>query len=1712
MRLLFTTLLWAVGGALAEDGSQGWLRYARIPNGASAQSVPSTIIALNSTRISPVYTAGQELQRGVLGTTSKQLTVSTTASQDQSAIIVGTTEAYSKAYGKIGESEDLEDDGFYLSISPGKVIIIGQNERGALYGAFEYLSQLAQNNITFGSKVYNPQAPIRWVNEWDNLDGSIERGYAGPSIFFRNGYVVDNTTRIAEYARLLASIRVNGAIVNNVNADPALLNDRNVAGLGRIADAMRPYGVQIGISLYFASPQQSLGTFDPLDPRVDAWWANITNQIYSKVPDMAGYLVKANSEGQPGPLTYNRTLADGANMFARALKPHGGVVMFRAFVYDNNLNPADWYADRANAQLEFFQHLDGKFDENIVLQIKFGPIDFQVREPPSPLFASLRHTSTAIELQITPEYLGQNCHLVYLAPQWKEILEFDMRADNTESRVKDIVSGKRFKRPIGGYAGVSGVGSNTTWLGSHLAMSNLYAFGRLAWDASSGSETILQDWIRLTFGFDQDVLDTVTDMSMKSWPAYENYSGNLGIQTLTDILYTHYGPNPASQDGNGWGQWTRADGFSIGMDRTVRNGTKNAGQYPPEIARIWENIELTPDNLVLWFHHVPYTHRLKSNKTVIQHFYDAHYEGAQTAQEFVRQWESLEGKIDKERFEQVLFRQTYQAGHALVWRDAINEFYFNLSRIPDEAKRVGNYPYRIEAESMTLQNYKVVAVKPFETASGFKGIVTTSNGTTGVAKAKVPFASGRYNVAVNYWDMIGGRSKYQLSLGNRTVGLWTGDLEDKLGHAPSVYLDGHSATRITFRNVWVERGEEVRISGQANGAEPAPVDYVSFLPSGIIIPDISSFARKVRDARHDLNAINTNLIIIRTGLAIAQDDFSTKAAGLPQSLVDAVTRVIDSCDDTSDRLQKAFLKLSCSANPRDDWRDLRDGPLVNLRHDLDASKVILELSLDYLALFGQQDTLDALLQSYVSDLITNSDDLLKRTDTDEIHVNQTARETLSALLQAVRLLRSCITAVSKEGTPTTTTQPAKRSSPNGRKSPSAQSSSHASMNDSGIDAQPLSYSNIEKSSVLRLVVPSFQEPTTPSRGTFYTEDCASSAQTLVAPESRLKKSYSCYASRHASRYASIVSGSDREAVDRILANIPAEATAAEVERFGFFFMRAAYEMSTDILPLLTEFGADITRKNVAPTSYYTAVHAATLGSSAIARAGQTPLQGEAEVKRVMECRRDPATGEIFAHCHAASAANVDDVVKTAHRVFKSGVWSKAPRHVRADILDRIAALLTENLPRLIQLEVRQTGRAIREMNAQVPTLTKWFKYYAALIRTEERSVLPTVGKLHNWIDRKPLGVVAQITPFNHPMLIAVKKIAPALAAGNCIVLKPSELTPLTSIELGKLMKEAGLPDGVFNVLPGDGITTGKALVQHPLIKKVDVTGGTPAGRAIGAIAGGNLAHYTAELGGKAPLIIFEKANLDLAVNGVAFASFIASGQTCVAATRIIVQNSILDDAVAKLKTKAQSIEKRMGSPKNVESMMGPLISRKQLANVEALVNDAKQAGTTAVSGGERMKGESSLDGIDFSTGYFYPPTILTNGKSTKIVDTRIWREEAFGPVIVVVGFDTEDEAIELANDSEFGLGAAIWTQDLSQAFRVSESIESGICWVNTHHRNDPSSPWGGIKSSGVGSENGVDAYNAYTTSKSTIINYATEEEGLASDDWFREGTGEVRYG
>lgn len=300
MQLLVTILPFLLGSVLGENGSQGWLRYAPAAEGCESQQVPSAIMALNSTQVSPVYTAGQELQKGLKGILGKDVDMTTRGGSNSSAIIIGTVDAYTTAYGSVSGIEELEDDGYLLSIDADTVVILGLNERGALYGAFEYLSQVARNNLTSGSYVSNPQAPIRWTNEWDNMDGSVERGYGGASNFFRGGYVVDNTTRAAEYARLLASVGINGVIVNNVNANATLLNDRNVEGLGRLADAMRPYGVQLGISLNFASPNATLGTFDPLDPKVDAWWANITDQIYKKVSIDIVIINNANSDTTVG--------------------------------------------------------------------------------------------------------------------------------------------------------------------------------------------------------------------------------------------------------------------------------------------------------------------------------------------------------------------------------------------------------------------------------------------------------------------------------------------------------------------------------------------------------------------------------------------------------------------------------------------------------------------------------------------------------------------------------------------------------------------------------------------------------------------------------------------------------------------------------------------------------------------------------------------------------------------------------------------------------------------------------------------------------------------------------------------------------------------------------------------------------------------------------------------------------------------------------------------------------------------------------------------------------------------------------------------------------------------------------------------------------------------------------------------------------------------
>jgi alpha-glucuronidase len=600
------------------------------------------------------------------------------------------------------------------------------------------------------------------------------------------------------------------------------------------------------MSVAIASPQTigGLSTYDPLDPAVKAWWAAKANEIYTLIPDFAGFTVKADSEGQPGPSSFGRTPADAANTLAAALAPHGGVVLYRAFVYDHHLDWRNPKADRARAAYDIFHPLDGHFLPNVIVQTKEGPIDFQAREPVSPLFAGLQHTSQAMEVQITQEYTGQQRHLVYLAPMWKWVLDTDLHANNQSTSVKQILEGKSFHQPLGGMVGVAGIGRDR-WLNSPLALANLYAVGRLAWDPNLTAAQIAEEWTRQTIGADPQVVSTVDKMLMQSWPAYEAYTGPLGLQTLTDITGSHYGPNIESSERNGWGQWHDADHLGVGMDRTVATGTGFVGQYPPEVAKIYESLQTTPDNLLLFFHHVPYTYKLHDGKTVIQYIYDSHYDGAAQAAQFVTDWTLLKPKINPQLYEDIRARLKYQAGHAIVWRDAVVQYFLKLSGIPDEKGRAGNYPGRLEAEDARLTGYKVIDVTPWEDASRGKAI--SCQGTTSVVPktrqneegALAPEAShlctaewtwsgpaAPYNIAVQYFDLQGGQASFTLFINNHPEATW------KAGaNLPSTHPNGDNSTRRTFENVALNPGDTIRVEGTPDGQDPAAIDYIEITPA-----------------------------------------------------------------------------------------------------------------------------------------------------------------------------------------------------------------------------------------------------------------------------------------------------------------------------------------------------------------------------------------------------------------------------------------------------------------------------------------------------------------------------------------------------------------------------------------------------------------------------------------------------------------------------------------------------------------------------------------------------------------------------------------------------------------------------------------------------------------------------------------------------------------
>lgn len=806
--------------AFGQTASQAWLKYQ--PTGKPL-SVPTRVSALGQSVLE--QTATIELRRGLFS-----LSGGKPLENGPNMILLGTAAEMRGREAK-NVSPSLGPEEFQILAShrdlTREIDIVGGDDRGVLYGAFALLRELSQGvDLTKANLREKPAMAIRWVDEWDNADGSIERGYAGRSIFFDAGHVREDLGPVAEYARLLASVGINGCNLNNVNNAADFLRPEMLEGIARVAETMRPYGVGVGLSVDIASPEKigGLKTYDPVDPAVKQWWAAKVNAIYERIPDFAGFTVKADSEGQPGPASFGRTPADAANTLAAALAPHGGIVLYRAFVYNHHLDWQDPKADRARAAYDIFHPLDGKFAPNVVIQTKEGPIDFQVREPVSPLFAGLTQTSQAMELQITQEYMGQQRHMVYLAPMWKQVLDFDMRVGGASTPVKEIIAGTSFHQQLGGMVGVAGVGQQA-WLGSPLALANLYAFGRLAWNPNLTPEQIAEEWTRQTISTDPGVARTVTTMLMQSWPAYEAYTGPLGLQTLTDITGSHYGPNVEASERNGWGQWHKADHEGVGFDRTVATGTGYVGQYSPEVAKMYESAATTPDDLLLFFHHVPYTYKLHDGKTVIQYLYDSHYEGAERAVQFVRDWESLKGRIDPELYANVLPRLEYQAGHAMVWRDAVVQYFLKLSGIPDARGRAGHYPNRFEAEDARLTGYKIMDVDPWEDASRGKAVsCSTASGCT--AEWTYAGAAGRFDIAVQYFDLQGGTARFELAVNGEAKAGWEADAK-----LPSRRPHGDNSTRHVVRDVALKPGDTIRVHGMPDAEDPAALDYIEVVPA-----------------------------------------------------------------------------------------------------------------------------------------------------------------------------------------------------------------------------------------------------------------------------------------------------------------------------------------------------------------------------------------------------------------------------------------------------------------------------------------------------------------------------------------------------------------------------------------------------------------------------------------------------------------------------------------------------------------------------------------------------------------------------------------------------------------------------------------------------------------------------------------------------------------
>jgi alpha-glucuronidase len=668
--------------ARGEDGYELWLRYRPLP-AAQARAWNERATQLVMDAATPVRAAARaELLRGLAGMLGRAPALAERGTR-AGALIAGTP-ASSPLLARLDiDTRSLGPEGFLvrsMTVDGRRATVIaGNDDRGVLYGVFHYL-RLMQTGPPPGvlDVRETPRTKLRLLNHWDNLNRHVERGYAGQSIWdwWRLPGYVD--PRYTDYARANASIGINGAVLNNVNANATILTPPFLQKVAAIAGALRPYGIRVYLSARFSAPMEigGLKTADPLDPAVRQWWRDKATQIYSAVPDFGGFLVKANSEGQPGPQDYRRTHADGANMLAEALAPHGGIVMWRAFVYSQD-NPDD----RAKQAYTEFKLLDGQFRDNVLVQVKNGPIDFQPREPFSPLFGAMPGTPLMMEFQITKEYLGFATHLAYLGTLYEEVLRADTYARGPGSTVAKVVSGELDSHALSGMAGVANIGADRNWSGSVFDQANWYAFGRLAWNPAQSARDIAGDWVRMTLSSDQSVVAPVVGMMMSSREAVVDYMTPLGLHHLMGRGH-HYGPMPWDAAGPR-ADWTpvyyhRADRQGIGFDRG-RSGSNAVGQYAPEVAAGFGDLQRVPEEYLLWFHHLPWTHRMRSGRTLWEEMVGRYTRGVDTVKAFVATWAKLEGRIDAERFAQTAAFLAIQQQEAQWWRDASIAYWQSLN-------------------------------------------------------------------------------------------------------------------------------------------------------------------------------------------------------------------------------------------------------------------------------------------------------------------------------------------------------------------------------------------------------------------------------------------------------------------------------------------------------------------------------------------------------------------------------------------------------------------------------------------------------------------------------------------------------------------------------------------------------------------------------------------------------------------------------------------------------------------------------------------------------------------------------------------------------------------------------------------------------------------------------------------------------------------------